>query len=61
MAAKIAVTTTDTVGEIANAINRAELAARKALPDLTLLMYLEPDLDRGVTSQPAWEGGTGDA
>lgn len=58
VAAKVAVTTTDTADEIADAINRAELAARQALPDLTLLMYLEPDLDRGTTEEPAWEGGT---
>ena len=49
VAAKVAVTTTDTADEIADAINRAELAARQAVPSLTLLMYIEPDLDRGTT------------
>ena len=61
VAAKIAVTTTDTADEIADAINRAELAARQAVPDLTLLMYLEPDLDRGDVGRPAWERGAANA
>ena len=61
VAAKVAVSTTDTADEIADAINRAELAARQALPDLTLLIYLEPDLDRGTAKEPAWEGGTATA
>ncbi len=58
VAAKVAVTTTDTADEIADAINRAELAARQATPDLTLLLYLEPDLDRalaGEATHPAWD------
>lgn len=51
VAAKVAVTTTDTADEIADAINRAELAARQATPDLTLLLYLEPDLDTAVADR----------
>ena len=58
VAAKVAVTTTDTADEIADTINRAELAARQAVPALTLLIYIEPDLDRGITERPAWERGT---
>jgi cation diffusion facilitator family transporter len=61
VAAKVAVTTTDTADEIADAINRAELAARQAVPSLTLLMYIEPDLDRGTTERPAWDRGTANA
>ena len=61
VAAKVAVTTTDTADEIADAINRAELAARQAVPSLTLLIYIEPDLDRGTTERPAWERGTANA
>ena len=57
VAAKVAVTTTDTADEIADTINRAELAARQAVPTLTLLIYIEPDLDRGITERPAWERG----
>jgi cation diffusion facilitator family transporter len=58
VAAKIAVTTTDTADEIADAIDRAEVAARRACPSLTLLMYIEPDLDRGTTERPSWERDT---
>ncbi len=61
VAAKVAVTTTDTADEIADAINRAELAARQAVPSLTLLMYIEPDLDRGSTERPTWDRGTANA
>ena len=61
VAAKIAVTTTDTADEVAAAINAAELAARTAVPDLTLLVYLEPDLDRGVAEVPEWERDTSGA
>lgn len=61
VAAKVAVTTTDTADEIADAINRAELAARQAVPGLTLLMYIEPDLDRGNLERPAWDRGRADA
>ena len=61
VAAKVAVTNTDTADEIADAINRAELAARQAVPSLTLLMYIEPDLDRGTTERPSWDRGTANA
>jgi cation diffusion facilitator family transporter len=61
VAAKVAVTTTDTADEIADAINHAELAARQAVPSLTLLMYVEPDLDRGPAERPSWDRGTANA
>jgi cation diffusion facilitator family transporter len=61
VAAKVAVTTTDTAEEIAAAINRAELGARQAVPALTLLMYIEPDLDRGGLGRPSWERGSATA
>ncbi len=61
VAAKVAVTKTDTADEVADAIDRAELAAQQALPDLTLLIYLEPDLDRGATTTPEWEHGAATA
>ena len=57
VAAKVAVTTTDTADEIADTINRAELAARQAVPALTLLVYIEPDLDRGNSDRPTWDRG----
>ena len=40
---------------IAEAINAAEARAREATPDLTLLMYLEPDIDTGTRERPDWE------
>jgi len=58
VAAKIAVTTTDRAQEVADAINRAEVAARQAVPELTLLVYLEPDLDRGASDTPDWDRGS---
>ena len=62
VAAKVAVSRSDTGDVIADAINVAELKARQAVPELTLLMYLEPDIDQGVdTSRPAWDRGRGGA
>ncbi len=56
VAAKVAVAQADTGDDIADAINRAELNARQAVPDLTLLMYLEPDIDHGaVQTRPSWD------
>lgn len=45
VAAKIAVTSHDTAGEVAKAIDAAERRMREAVP-LRLVIYLEPDLDR---------------
>ena len=62
VAAKVAVSRSDTGEVIADAINVAELKARQAVPELTLLMYLEPDIDQGVdTSRPAWDREAGRA
>lgn len=47
VAAKVAVDTGDTGGEISAAIDAAETAARSAQPDMELLIYLEPALDTG--------------
>lgn len=56
VAAKVAVTETDTGDVIADTINIAELNARQAVPELTLLMYLEPDIDHGVEPErPTWD------
>jgi cation diffusion facilitator family transporter len=46
VAAKVAVTHYDTGEQITGAINAAEAAARAAVPEMTLLMYLEPDIHR---------------
>jgi cation diffusion facilitator family transporter len=48
VAAKLAVTSTSSAASVASAINEAESRAREAVPDLTLLIYLEPDIDRAV-------------
>ncbi|WP_270886474.1 cation diffusion facilitator family transporter [Pedococcus sp. 5OH_020] len=45
VAAKLAVSPGSDARGIADAINRAEAAARAAQPDMTLVMYLEPDID----------------
>ena len=45
---KIAVTRTDRADDVAEAIDAAERAARAAVPDLQLVMYVEPDLDRSL-------------
>lgn len=55
VAAKIAVGRTDSAQAVATAIDEAEARARAAVPDLTLVMYLEPDIDRG----PWGDGGGG--
>ncbi len=48
VAAKLAVGATDSALEVATAINEAERAVRAAVPDLALVIYLEPDIDRRV-------------
>ncbi len=56
VAAKVAVAHSDTGNVIADTINVAELRARQAVPDLTLLLYLEPDIDHGAEgARPAWD------
>ncbi len=47
VAAKIAVSDGSTAAGIAAAIDAAEGAARAAVPQMKLVIYLEPDLDRG--------------
>jgi len=62
VAAKVAVADSDTGNVIADAINVAELRARQAVPDLTLLMYLEPDIDHGAPAErPTWDPDEGSA
>ncbi len=47
VAAKLAVAATERADEVAAAIDEAERRARDAVPELTLVMYLEPDVDHG--------------
>ncbi len=49
VAAKIAVTGTDTAASVSDAINSAEARIRAAVPEARWI-YLEPDLDRGPSS-----------
>ena len=46
VAAKLAVGATDRASDVAATIDEAERRARDAVPELTLVMYLEPDIDR---------------
>ena len=55
VAAKLAVGTQDSGHEIAAAINAAEQRAREAVPALRLVMYLEPDIDRGDSAPVSWQ------
>ncbi|MEO6019199.1 MAG: cation diffusion facilitator family transporter [Knoellia sp.] len=48
VAAKLAVGATDSAREVAAAIDEAERAARAAVPDIELVLYLEPDIERGA-------------
>jgi cation diffusion facilitator family transporter len=55
VAAKLAVGGKDYGHEIAAAIDAAEARARAAVPELRLVIYLEPDIDRGATDPAAWQ------
>jgi len=55
VAAKLAVSTQDTGQQISAAINAAEKRAREAAPALSLVLYLEPDIDRGDSDPVSWQ------
>lgn len=55
VAAKLAVDGKDYGHEIAAAIDAAEARARAAVAELRLVIYLEPDIDRGATDPAAWQ------
>jgi divalent metal cation (Fe/Co/Zn/Cd) transporter len=55
VAAKLAVGTQDYGHQIAAAINAAEQRAREAVPALRLVIYLEPDIDRGPSDPVSWQ------
>jgi cation diffusion facilitator family transporter len=55
VAAKIAVGSKDYGYEIAATIDAAERRVREASPGLTVLLYLEPDIDRGTHRPESWE------
>jgi cation diffusion facilitator family transporter len=53
--AKLAVGRADSGQQIAEAIDAAEQRAREAVPGLRLVLYLEPDIDRGETEPVSWQ------
>lgn len=55
VAAKLAFERHDYGQEIAAAIDGAEQRAREALPEMQLVMYLEPDIDRGPGERASWQ------
>jgi cation diffusion facilitator family transporter len=56
--AKLAVGRLDYGHQIAAAIDAAEQRARDAVPGLRLVMYLEPDIDRGASDPVSWQQAT---
>jgi len=53
--AKLAVGRQEYGHQIAAAIDAAEQRARQAVPALRLVMYLEPDVDRGASDPVSWQ------
>ena len=53
--AKLAVGAADHGQQIVAAINAAEQRVREAVPGMSLVIYLEPDLDRGVLEPAPWQ------
>lgn len=53
--AKIAVGPADVADQIAGAIDAAEQRARESVPGLKLVIYLEPDIDRGASDPVSWQ------
>jgi cation diffusion facilitator family transporter len=56
--AKLAVGAQEYGHQITSAINAAEQRARESVPGMQLVMYLEPDIDRGVTDPASWQHAT---
>ena len=53
--AKLAVGRADFAYQVAAAIDAAEQRARESVPGLELVIYLEPDIDRGSSDPAAWQ------
>ena len=53
--AKLAVGRADFAHQIAAAIDAAEQRARESVPGLQLVIYLEPDIDRGASDPVSWQ------
>jgi cation diffusion facilitator family transporter len=56
--AKLAVGRADFAYQIAGAIDAAEQRVREAVPGLGLVIYLEPDIDRGASDPVSWQRAT---
>jgi cation diffusion facilitator family transporter len=56
--AKLAVGRVDHANQIAAAIDAAEQRARESVPGLRLVIYLEPDIDRGASAPVSWQPAT---
>jgi len=57
--AKLAVGRADFAYQVAAAIDAAEQRARESVPGLELVIYLEPDIDRGASDPVSWQHATG--
>jgi len=53
--AKLAVGAADSGQQIVAAVDAAEQRARQAVPGLRLVIYLEPDIDRGASEPVSWQ------
>jgi len=53
--AKLAVGRQDYGYQIAKALDAAEQRARQSVPGLRLVIYLEPDIDRGLSDPVSWQ------
>jgi cation diffusion facilitator family transporter len=53
--AKLAVGAADSGQQIVAAVDAAEQRARGAVPGLSLVIYLEPDIDRGASDLVSWQ------
>jgi cation diffusion facilitator family transporter len=53
--AKLAVGRADFAYQVAAAIDAAEQRARESVPGLQLVIYLEPDIDRGASDPVSWQ------
>ena len=56
--AKLAVGGADAAYQVAAALDAAEQRARASVPGLQLVIYLEPDIDRGASDPVPWQSTT---
>ena len=56
--AKLAVGRAEFAYQVAAAIDAAEQRARESVPGLQLVIYIEPDIDRGASDPASWQRAT---